>query len=308
MKKAIVTGANGFVGSHVVAELLKNNVSVIAVVHNNHTDALPKDDRIKIVSCDLDKISDLKESVDKDCADIFYHFAWTGSAGPTRSDTQLQLNDAQWTIDAIRTAKYLGCERFVCAGSIMEHETFAAAYTQGNKPGMGYVYGSGKLVAHTMAMAVAANIGIDLLWGSITNAYGVGERSPRMVNTTIRKIINNEVPKFSAGTQNYDFIYIDDLARAFYLIGKNGKPFHEYRIGSSTARPLKEFLLEMKKSIAPNLDFIFGDVPFTGIDLPLSTFDCSETERDTGFRAKISFAEGTKLTKEWLEKDGGNVK
>jgi len=83
------------------------------------------------------------------------------------------------------------------------------------------------------------------------------------------------------------------------LIAENGKPFHEYLIGSSTARPLKEFLLEMKQSIAPDLDFVFGDIPFTGIDLPLSRFDCGQTERDTGFRAEISFAEGCRRTCEW---------
>ena len=43
----------------------------------------------------------------------------------------------------------------------------------------------------------------------ITNAYGVGERSPRMVNTTIQKCIRGEAPQFTAGTQNYDFVYID---------------------------------------------------------------------------------------------------
>lgn len=104
------------------------------------------------------------------------------------------------------------------------------------------------------------------------------------------------------GTQNYDFVYIDDVARAFYLIGKNGKPFNEYLIGSSNAKPLKEFLLEMKAAIAPDLDFIFGDIPFTGINLPLEKYDCSKTETDTGFKAKISFGEGCKKTMEWLKK------
>ena len=177
----------------------------------------------------------------------------------------------------------------------------AAAYTQGNKPGLGYIYGGGKLIAHVMCMSVAVDIGIDLIWPEITNAYGVGEFSPRMVNTTIRKVIRGEAPQFTAGTQHYDFVYIDDVARAFYLIGEKGKPFHEYLIGSSTARPLREFLLEMKASIAPDLDFIFGDIPFTGIDLPLEKFDCSQTERDTGFKAEISFGEGVRRTMEWLK-------
>ena len=67
-----------------------------------------------------------------------------------------------------------------------------AAFAQGNKPGKGYIYGSGKLVARTMTMSVAADLGIDLLWAEITNAYGAGEVSPRFINSTIRKILKNE--------------------------------------------------------------------------------------------------------------------
>lgn len=299
MKTAIVTGANGFVGGALVRELLKYDYRIYALVREGHCNNLPQNPRVTIVPCELAEMASLKDKLPAQDYDIFYHFAWAGSAGPARADTALQLQNAQWTVDSLRVAKELGCKRFVCAGSIMEHETMAAAYTQGNKPGMGYIYGGGKLIAHVMCMSVAAQIGIDLIWPEITNAYGVGERSPRMINTTIQKCIRGEAPQFTAGTQNYDFVYIDDVARAFRLIGENGKPFHEYLIGSSTARPLKEFLLEMKAAIAPELDFIFGDIPFTGIDLPLSKFDCTQTEADTGFRAEIGFAEGCKRTMQW---------
>lgn len=299
MKTAIVTGANGFVGSALVRELLQHDYKIFAVGHQDHCDNIPQNERVQFISCDLSEMSALKERLPAGSYDIFYHFAWAGSAGPARADTQLQLQNAQWTVDALRTAKELGCGRFVCAGSIMEHETMAAAYTQGNRPGAGYIYGGGKLIAHAMCMSVAAQIGIELVWPEITNAYGPRERSPRLVNTTIQKCMRGEEPQFTAGTQSYDFVYIDDVARAFRLIGENGKPFHEYLIGSSTARPLKEFLLEMQMAVAPELHFHFGDVPFTGIDLPLKAFDCSQTEADTGFKAEVSFAEGCKRTMEW---------
>ena len=300
MKSAIITGANGFIGSAVVRELLGNGISVCAVVHNGHCDRLKEHPLLTIVSCSLEEMSTLPKLLESDRFDTFYHFAWAGSAGPARADTALQLNNAQWAVDALRAAKALGCKRFLCAGSIMEHETMAAAYTDGNKPGMAYIYGGGKTIAHIMCMSVAANLGIDLIWPEITNAYGVGEVSPRMVNMTLRKCIHGEAPQFTAGTQNYDFVYIDDVARAFWLIGERGKPFHEYLIGSSTARPLKEFLLEMKAAVAPELDFIFGDIPYTGVNMPIERFDCSQTERDTGFRSEISFAEGCRRTMEWL--------
>lgn len=301
MKKVIISGANGFVGSAVTKELVSHGIQVVALDMEGHYENLPDSELVDFIPFELDQAKELLTKIEDRDFDTFYHFAWAGSAGEARADTQLQLNNAQWTVECLRVAKELGCTRFVNAGSIMELETTKAVFSAGNKPGMGYIYGSGKLVAHTMCKSVAANIGIDLEWAMITNAYGVGERSPRMVNTTIQKCIRGEVPQFTAGTQNYDFVYIDDVARAFYLIGKNGKPFCEYLIGSSNAKPLREFLLEMKEAIAPSLEFVFGDIPFTGVNQPLEDFDCSKTEEDTGFKAEISFAEGCRRTRDWWE-------
>lgn len=303
MKTAIVSGANGFIGSAVVKELLQNNYKVYALGRGTSCGNIPKSSRVTFISCDLSKMEKLPRKLPQEYYDIFYHIAWDGSSGPARGDTILQLRNAQWTIDTLYAAKELGCKRVVCAGSIMEHEAVLTAYKQEMRPGIGTIYGGGKLVAHVMSLPVAVQLGVDVIWAKITNAYGPGEKSARLVNTTIRKCLRGESPEFTAGTQNYDFVYIDDVARAFRLIGEKGNPFCEYTIGSSTARPLKEFLLEMQLSIAPGLPFKFGDVPFTGADLPLSEFDCSLIEKDTGFRAEINFKEGCKRTMDWIKNE-----
>lgn len=301
MKTAIVTGANGFVGSAVVKELLKNNYYVYALARPNRISHVPIHDNLKVLPCELSEIKIFKEMFPECSGNIFYHFAWAGSAGEERGNTALQLQNVQWTVDALRTAKEIGCDRFVCAGSITEHETIVSAYEDGNHPGMGYIYGAGKVAAHIMCMSVATQIGIDLIWPEISNAYGIGEISPRLVNSTLRKCIQGICPEFTSGTQNYDFVYIDDVARAFRMIGENGRPFHRYLIGSSNPKPLKEFLMEMQRAVAPQLEFKFGDIPFTGVDLPLSVFNSAKTRAHTGFQAEVSFSEGCKKTIEWLK-------
>lgn len=298
MKVAAVTGASGFVGSAVVKELLSNGYYVYALTHKNML-CISKNKNLEKILYSMENLNVVNSSIGE--CDVFFHFAWAGSAGPSRGEVDLQLKNAQWTVDAVNLAKELGCERFVGAGSITEYETMHATWKKGGKPNINHIYGGGKLAAHTMAKAVAADIGIDFLWGVISNAYGPGELGPRLINTTIRKIINGESPKFSSGIQNYDFVYIDDVARAFRLICENGKPFSEYVIGSSNAKPLRDFLLEMKDSIGKDVEFIFGDSAFEGINLPLSVFDCTSTGEDTGFKADTNFKEGIKLTKEWLE-------
>ncbi len=300
MRKVIVTGANGFVGAALIKELIKNETEVIALGREGNTDNIPQSELVSFYSFDLKNAFEIKEKLTCNDIDTFYHFAWAGVSGELRSDTRLQLDNAQWTVDCLKLSKEIGCKRFIYAGSIMEIETYKALFNNGNKPGAGFIYGAGKLAAHAMCKAVAAQTGVDFISAVITNAYGVGDNSSRMLNSAIKKCISGEPPKFTAANQNYDFVYIDDAARAFRLIGEKGKPFCEYVIGSSNAGPLKQFLLEMKSEIAPDLDFIFGDIPFTGGNIPLKYFDCSKTEADTGFRAEISFREGIKRTRDWI--------
>lgn len=302
MNKAIVTGASGFLGSNVCKTLSEKGVKIYAVVKeiDSRAEELRSLNGVEIIPCSLDQIETLPDRIPDRDVDVFYHFAWTGSAGPMRCNEEIQLQNALWTARALRTAHQMQCTKFVNAGSIMEKETYTAIYTQESKPGLPYIYGAGKLIAHAICKPIASSLGISLCWAVVTNAYGPGELSPRFVNSTLRKIAAGEPLQFTAATQNYDFIYITDVSEAFYSIGEYGKANKEYVVGSGHARPLREFILEMLQTLAPDTVPIFGDIPFTGVNMPLDAFDTGALESDCHFIPQVSFAEGTKLTMDWI--------
>lgn len=301
MENVIITGADGFVGSYTVQKFIEEGKRVLALDIAPEPKRLISHEKLQYMQCDISDTQSLLSKIDYGKYDTFIHFAWAGSAGLGRMDYELQMQNVQNTVNCVKVAKELGCKRFVGAGSIMEYEMEDSTHTRGNKPSKSYIYSLGKFVAHSMCKIIAAEIGIDLLWPMITNAYGVGELSPRFVNTTLRKMINKEPLEFTSGTQTYDFVYVSDVAKAFYLVAEKGKPFCEYMIGSGSARPLKDFILEMIGACAPDQSPRFGDVPYAGTILPLDTYSIKALQEDCGFMPELSFAEGTKKTMEWLK-------
>lgn len=123
MKKAIVTGANGFVGGAVTRTLIANGVRVIALDMEGCNGNIPDSEMVEFYPFSLDAIDDLEETLKNKQADIFYHFAWAGSAGSQRANTELQLKNAQWTSRLFEVCKKSGvyticeCRQYYGAGN-----------------------------------------------------------------------------------------------------------------------------------------------------------------------------------------------
>lgn len=298
--RAIVTGADGFVGSYVVNELLSEGYDVIAI------DVLPKPKRLKhhsnlkYIASDLSNVDALDITVP---CDLFFHFAWKGSAGVLRGDEETQAENALLSARCLRACPRYGCKRFIMAGTIMEYETHDVIYEQGSKPGIAYIYGAGKEFAHLILKPIANSIGVDLLWAYITNAYGPGETAPRFINYLLDHVRNGEPLEFTSGIQNYDFVYVVDVARAFRLIGENGKANKGYMIGSGAAKPLRDFVIEALETVAPSVVPKFGNVAYTGSLTPLSAFSIDEIKNDCGFHPTVSFKEGIRVTYFWRKEN-----
>lgn len=304
MKKVIVTGANGFIGTALCRELSNQGISVIAVVRNEEENISNIENLkgLRVVYSDLSEFKKLHKKISDRDVDVLYHLAWVGSAGSLRGNSEVQFNNIRYTCDTVEACSKMNCKRFVFASSIMEYEIEVLMATDAT-PGINTLYSSAKVSADYMARTIAGSLEVDYIRAVISNIYGPGELSPRLVNTSIRKLLKGEHCAFSAGEQTYDFIYIDDAAKTFVAIGEKGVTNRTYYIGSQNPKPLKDFLCELRDQVDPNIEIGLGEIPFNGVSLTYDEFNVYAVKEDTGFVPTVSFAEGIKSTIKWIKEN-----
>lgn len=295
LKNVLVTGANGFIGKTLVKALLERGCHVVAL-DIRFDDVLAQDNRVTCVNVGGKEVAALEGEIPRQAYECLFHLAWAGTSGPARADYVLQLNNVKLTCDYIQLCKAIGCSRVVYASSINEMETYEYLQSDGISPAGGYIYGTGKLAAHLMGETVAKLSGVEFIPVIITNIYGAGEVSARMINTAVRKLLKGEHCSFTAGYQTYDFIYLTDAIASILAVAEKGQSFHRYYIGSGEPKPLRQFLLEMRDVVAPEAELGLGDLPFQGADIDYSQFDLTKVARDTGYHNQIPFAEGIRMT------------
>ena len=185
MKNVVVSGASGFLGSRLCKRLSDYGVNVIALVRNSSgtNRFLSQLENVHVICCDMSDYKSLNKDIWKADIDCFYHFAWYGSTGDLRGDYETQLENIRYTCDAVHLAQMLNCKRFIYAASVMEYEVQKAVQ---NECGLVIqsIYSTAKLSADYMARAVANSLNMEYISVVISNVYGPGECSYRLINTT----------------------------------------------------------------------------------------------------------------------------
>ncbi len=302
--RAVVTGGTGFVGSYLVRELLENGyeVTVITTRSGKGQPDWSGDPRVSRILCPLNQLARMRpEEVTGGRPDVFFHLAWAGASGDARADVRLQLSNVDYACDAVRLAARIGARKYANAGSIMEYEAMQHVLKDGARLAVSGIYGIAKLTADMMSRTIASDQGLEYVNAIISNIYGVGDQSPRFLNVALRKMLRNEDLPLTLGDQAYDFIYATDACRAIRLAAERGRAGESYYIGHSVQKPLREFVLQMKKTLNSNSRLGFGEVPMNGAMLGGSKFDTCKLARELGFEPSVSFEEGILRMKRWIE-------
>lgn len=303
MKRAVITGATGAVGTALIQELIKNNVETLVFCREGsaRNSKIPESSLVTRKYCDLKELKTVQNDTGEDY-DVFYHFAWAGTTGAARNNVHLQNQNVEYALDAVETAKRFGCHTFIGAGSQAEYGRVEGLLKPDTPafPEMGY--GIAKLCAGQMTRMQAHQLGMRHIWVRILSVYGPHDGSQSMVMSTINKLKAGEVPQFTKGEQMWDYLYSGDAARAFYLVGEKGVDGKIYVLGSGQARPLAEYIKEIRDVIAPGGLVKLGAIPYVSKQVMHLQADITDINMDTGWVPTTEFKQGIKSIWEGGEK------
>lgn len=304
MKRVVITGPTGAIGIALIQECIKQGIEVYAICRpgSARIKRIPVHQSIHVVECGLDQLKNIEYSDIPTC-DVFYHFGWAATIGDGRNDTILQTNNIKYTLDAVELAQKLGCSRFVGSGSQAEYGRVEGKLTTATPTFPENGYGIAKLCAGQMSRLECEKRGIEHVWTRILSVYGPYDGDRTMITGTIKKLLVGEKPLLTAGEQQWDYLYSGDAACAMLAVGEKGKPGSIYCIGSGQARPLKEYICEMRDQIDPAAPLGLGEIPYGDRQVMYLCADISELKRDTGFVPQTDFQEGIAETIRWIKSE-----
>lgn len=299
MKNVIVTGANGFIGSTLVNNLLKNGVKVVAIDISFAATRISDCDQVVKLEVGLDDVEKLKVLIPAGEYDAMYHLAWAGVNGPSKADPTVQLNNIQLGINCAQLCKAIGVKKLLCAGTVAEQAVHSLPNLTQTSGGM--MYGVAKHCAHLMLEDYCKNIGLQFVWMQFSNIYGVGNKTGNLVSYTLGELLKGNEATFGPAEQPYDFIYVNDLLEAVYRLGAAETTKSSYYIGSGTPKILKDYLLRIGELAGLKDKIGIGIRPDDGIKYDFSMFDTTSLKEVIGDYASTSFDEGITKTIEWLK-------
>tara|TARA_A100001388_G_scaffold277552_1_gene269442 strand:- start:3644 stop:4627 length:984 start_codon:yes stop_codon:yes gene_type:complete len=262
MKKVIVTGGCGFIGSHLVDELLNKKVKVVVLdnlVSGRISNLNLKNKNLKFIKCDISKYNKKFSNYFKNI-DTVFHLAALADIVPSINNPQLYFStNVQGTLNILKASQNNSIKKIVYAAS-------ASCYGIPKK----FPTTENSLISLQYPYALTKKLGEDLLihWSKVYkmnvtslrlfNVFGTRSRTSGAYGAVFgvflaQKINNKPLTIVGNGKQTRDFVYVTDVAKAFYKAGKLKKNGDIINIGSGVETSVNEIakVISKKKIFIP---------------------------------------------------------
>jgi len=306
LKKILVTGGSGFIGTALIKKLLTLNYKVVII-------------DIKPSSLCHHNLTYIKGNIAIDASykalnlyglEIVIHLAAQTSARVSHEEIELNnSSNTLGTLKLIEWAKANKIKRFLFASSMAVYgdaQSNSLVETDDLLPNS--YYGISKL-AGELALKLAASSGINTTILRLFNVYGPGQDLENlkqgMVSIYLKFLLDNQIVKVTGSLDRYrDFIYIDDVVDAFTKVIENSKTYRQdYNVGSGRKTTVRELI----KVLAKGFGYGSEPLPIEQVeshdgDVFGSLSNCNKLQDDTGWQIEWSLESGINEMINWAKK------
>ncbi|WP_447964765.1 NAD-dependent epimerase/dehydratase family protein [Nitrospira sp. Ecomares 2.1] len=291
-RTVMVTGASGFLGSHLCRHLGMRGVEVHAISRSQR-------DRQKggpiWWQSNLEDFGAVRRLFESIKPDVIFHLSGLVSGIQNRELVLPSFHSLLTsTVNLLTVAAEMGCHRIVLAGSLNEPSDDGESIP--SSP-----YAAAKWASSGYGRMFHALYGTPVVIVRTFMTYGPGQETRKLIPTVVHSLFKGESPKLSSGQWKADWIYVDDVIEGFLAAAQ--VPQIEgttVDLGSGrlvTVRELVERLVEVVGSGAPPL---FGVLPDRVME-PARTAEVLKTFETLEWKPKVSLESGLEQTVEWYK-------
>lgn len=317
-KKILVIGGAGFIGSHVVAELLKTDVAEISIYDNftrgKHSNIAPymSDPRCRIYpnGGDVRDIDVLDDAI-KDADGVVHLAAMWLLHCKDFPRTAFHVN-IEGTFNVLEACVRHNVERLVYSSSASVYgDALQVPMTEDHPYNNRNFYGATKIAGEAMCHAFHDRYGLSYVGLRYMNVYGPHQDQTAaytgVIPILLNKIAANEAPQINGdGSQAYDFVSVYDTARCNVLALQSEATDEFYNVGTGVQTSIGDLcnlILEMKQS-----DLKVQYKPYSADDarrMVQNRIGCpKKAARDLGFTYEIDLREGLQRLMDWRIEHG----
>jgi UDP-glucuronate 4-epimerase len=315
-KKALVTGAAGFIGSHLCERLLRDGWGVVGLdnfddfyatdIKRDNIKNCQANDDFKLIEGDIRDSDCVDSIVEEGSFDIIVHLAAKAGVRPSIEDpVSYQDVNINGTVVMLEAAKKFGTSKFVFASS-------SSVYGNNKKvpfcesdnvdfPISPYAATkkAGELICHTYHHLYD----IDMTCLRFFTVYGPRQR-PDLAIHKFAKLIEqgNPIPVFGDGSMRRDFTYIDDIIDGVTAAMDKCSGYEIYNLGES--RPVRLDKLIEQIEIALGRKAVINRLPEQPGDVKQTYADVSKAEKQLGYSPNTLLEDGLREFVKWLRTSG----
>jgi UDP-glucose 4-epimerase len=310
-KSILVVGGAGFIGSHVVDELLREDVKQVIVYDNfarggrDNLEQALKDPRVRIFEVGGDILhADILSAAVKESQMVVHLAALWLLQCYDYPASAFEVN-VRGTFNVLEACREHAIERLVYSSSASVYgDAVQIPMTEDHPFNNRTFYGATKIAGEAMARAYNDRYGLDYVGLRYMNVYGARQDYKGTYIAVIMKMLDRldqGLPPvlYGDGSQAYDFIYVSDCARANVCALKSDATDRFYNVGSGTRtslRELAELILEITGSPA---QIQYEPQGKTFVTNRIGSTDAAAA--DLGFRTTVELRQGLERLIEWRD-------